>query len=272
MKYTLLDVVQVVLSSTDSDEVNSITDTVESMQAAQIARQAYLNIAYKGELPENKTLFELNASLSVSLPTLMYKPSSIQDIQWIKYNKATVTDTLPNFSVVDYVCLEDFFDRMYHLNINDPTTVQGTLTLNGSDTITLFWKNNVAPSYWTTFDDSTLIFDSYDSAVDSTLQKTKTLSYGTESFGFTLTDSFVPDLDEPQHQLWMNEAKALAWAELKQTTHQKAETEARKGWVNLMKTKQSAPDKLNPLDRTPNYGRNGGSVTSGTYRRGRNSW
>lgn len=272
MKYTLLDVVQILLSSTDSDEVNSISDTVESMQAAEIARQAYLNIVYKANLPESKTLFELNPSLTTNLPTVMYRPDAIQDIQWIKYNKATAVDTLPNFSLVDYVCLEEFFDRMYSLKTGDPNTIQGTLVLNGSDTITLFWQNSLAPSYWTSFDDKTILFDSYDATVDSTLQKTKTLAYGTKSFTFTMSDIFVPDLDEPQHQLWVNEAKALGWAELKQTTHQKAEIEARRGWVNLMKTKRSVPEYISPLTSAPDYGRRSSAGLGRTLRKGRNSW
>lgn len=271
-KYTLLEVVQIILSSLDSDEVNSITDTTESMQAVRIAKQAFLNISSRANLPEAKTLFELNASLDPNLPILMYLPQTIQTIDWIKYNKQTVTDTLPNFLTVDYVCLEDFFERMHYLNLNDPNTVQGTLTTNGSDSITLFWKNNIAPSYWTTFDDRTLIFDSYDNTVDTTLQKTKSLAYGLQSSVFTESDSFVPDLDETQHQLWLNEAKSLAWAELKQTAHQKAEQEVRKGWVSLQKTKRNVPSKISELSRLPNYGRSGGGTVVRTQRKGRDSW
>lgn len=271
MKYTLLEIVQDVLSSLDSDEVNSITDTVESMQVARVARQAYLNITGIGNLPETKTLFELNASLTADLPTIMYLPETIQDVSWIKYNKHTLEDTTPQFEKVQYICLEDFLERMHDLDPDDATVDTGTLTLNGSDSITLLWKNNVAPCFWTTFDDSTLLFDSYDTEVDSTLQKTKSLGYGTHSDTFTMSDSFVPDLDERQHPLWLNETKSLAWAELKQAVHQKAEQSARKGWVSLQKTKRAAPDKVSELDRLPNYGRVGGGLIK-PYRKGRNAW
>lgn len=271
MKYTLLDVVQIVLSSLDSDEVNSITDTTESLQVARIAQQAYLNIAGLGNLPETKTLFELNASLSILLPTIMYLPTTIQDVSWIKYNKIEVGETTPKFEKVDYICLEDFMDRMYDLDTGDSTVGTGTLTLNGADSITLIWKKNIAPTFWTSFDDRTILFDSYDSAIDSTLQKTKSLGYGSHSDTFTLSDNFIPDLDERQHPLWLNETKSLAWAELKQAVHQKAEQSARKGWVSLQKTKRAAPDKISELNRLPNYGRVGGGVVK-PYRTGRNTW
>ena len=44
MKYTLLEIVQEILSDMDSDEVNSIDDTVESQQVASIVRSAYMAI------------------------------------------------------------------------------------------------------------------------------------------------------------------------------------------------------------------------------------
>ena len=44
MKYTLLAIVQEILSDMDSDEVNSIDDTVESQQVASIVRSAYMAI------------------------------------------------------------------------------------------------------------------------------------------------------------------------------------------------------------------------------------
>lgn len=258
MKYTLLDVVQAILSSLDSDEVNSITDTVESMQAAVVAKTAYLDIASVAGLAEVKTLFELEASNDVNLPCIMYKPEDIMDIDWIKYNTADLDDgNVPFFKTVEYMDLDNFLDRMYNIIANNEDSVQGTLTL-GNDSITLLWKDNVSPTYWTSFDDRTIMFDSYDSDVDSTLMKTKSLGYGESALGFSMSDSFIPQLDEKQHALWLNEAKALAWAELKQAVHQRAERSARRGWINLSLTKRGVPTHISELQRAPNYGRNGG--------------
>ncbi len=52
--------------------------------------------------------------------------------------------------------------------------------------------------------------------MDTTLQTSKTLCYGQIIPTFTLEDSFIPDLDDTQFPLLLNEAKAIAFVELKQ--------------------------------------------------------
>lgn len=256
MKFTLLDIVQDVLSSLDSDEVNSITDTVESMQVARLARSTYLQIATRGNLASSKTLSELEAYNDPSLPVIMTKPEDIQNIDWIKYNKATVDDPVPMFQTITYLPMESFLERMYFQRTDQSNTVSGTLTI-GDDSITLIWQDNVHPMYWTSMDDNLIIFDSYDSAVDTTLQKTKSMIYGEGSFDFEMVDDFMPALEESQHMLWLQETKSLAFAEIKQTVHAKAEKEAHKGWITLSKTKRGTPTHTSELDRLPNYGRRG---------------
>lgn len=263
MKYTLLDIVQTILSSLDSDEVNSIGDSVEAQQAAIIARTSYMEIATRGGLRESKTLFELEASNDINLPTVMYRPSDIQNVDWIKYNRATAADPMPQFEIIPYLCLEDFLDRMYGFPTDMDNTGTGTLQI-GDDSITIMWKNDIGPSYWTSYNDNILLFDSYDSVVDDTLKKNKVIGYGQSGFEFRMEDTFVPNLDEIQHQLWLNESKSLAWAELKQTQHGKAEMGARKGWVNLMKSKRALPTHTSELDKAPNYSR---GANGGLYRR-----
>jgi len=69
----------------------------------------------------------------------------------------------------------------------------------------------------------------------------------------------VPELLPQQFQLLINEAKSLAWAELKQVPHQKAELSARRNWRHLQRTRRSVPDgtfnnKVG-FDRLPNFAR-----------------
>ena len=53
MKYTLLEMTQDILSNMSSDEVNSISDTPESLQVATIIKQKYYDIVSRGDLPEH---------------------------------------------------------------------------------------------------------------------------------------------------------------------------------------------------------------------------
>jgi len=75
MKRTLLDYTQSILSSLNSAEVNSIGDTTESLQVAEILRTTYYNILGRAELPEHEKLFQLTSSGDPTKPTLMFRPN-----------------------------------------------------------------------------------------------------------------------------------------------------------------------------------------------------
>lgn len=253
-KKTLLEMTQAILSSLDSDEVNSISDTTESLQVARIIKASYESMVDIANLPEVKTLFELTPSADVNIPVVMYKPSNVLDIEWIKYNKYQTGLSNPLFLEVEYRPLHSFLDHIYQFNTNNDWTVASTIRVNDDD-IDILFMNNRHPSFFTSFDDNTILFDSYHKDYDSTLQKNKTIGFGTVSQSFSLTDDFIPHLDERQFSLLFNEAKSLAWAELKQTNHQKAEQMAKRGWAALQKTRRNIKANESQLDRLPNYAR-----------------
>lgn len=119
--------------------------------------------------------------------------------------------------------------------------------------ITFYYKNDQRPHICTVIQDYYVIFDAYDSAVDSTLQESKTLVKAQVNPAFTLSDVFVPNLDDQQFPLLLNEAKALAFFEIKQQPHQKAEQEARRQWIHSQKEKDlhTTPG----FDQLPKFGR-----------------
>lgn len=254
MSWTLLDYTQAILSSLDSDEVGSISDTVESEQVVKILKSTYEEIVARADLSEHYTLFELEASGDATKPTKMTRPSDVQSLEWIKYNAETVSDTDDNFRLVQFLPLNQFLDQMHSITESDSNVGSFTETV-GTSSLTFYYFNDRAPNYWTTYDDHTIIFDGYDVAVDTTLQKTKTLAYGKKEQTWTETDSFVPFIDSEFSVLLLNEAKSLAFAELKQMPHQKAEQSARRLWSESQKKKRSLDRNQSELDRMPNYGR-----------------
>jgi hypothetical protein len=253
MKKTLLELVQDILSGLDSDEVNSISDTVESMQVARIIRRVYFDIVTRAGMPEHYGLANLEASNDTDLPVVMYVPDHVVKLEWVKYNKATATDTSFQMKPVQYLLLSDFLDLVYGFDATDTNVASYDLT-SGPDTYTLQYKTDIAPSYYTSFDDRTLVFDSVDTGVETTLQSSKTTIYGRKVPAFQMSNSFVPDLDDLQFSLLANEAHSLAWTELKQSSNIKTERNAVRGWTQLQQSKFRAttPD---PLDTVPNYGR-----------------
>lgn len=260
MKYTVLDLTQAVLSSMDSDEVSSINDTVESQQVVEIIKTVIDDMTSRGDLQTNKTVFNLTASNDDTKPILMVKPDDIDRIEWIKYNVMTATDTYDVWDVLTYLPFEAFIERMHMLNTSD-SNVASFQHVFDSNSIKFVYRNDTAPQYYTTFDDNTIFFDSYDSTVDTTLQSSKTLCYGNKATSWEASDTFVPNLQPQQFALLLSEAKSLAWAELKQTVHTKAESMARKNWMHLQHTRQEIPDQNNiksgshNFSKLPNFGR-----------------
>lgn len=260
MKKTVLELTQDILSSMDSDEVNSINDTVESQQVVTCIETAYNDMLTRGALSVHKTLFTLTASGDNAKPVLMTKPSNIANLAWLKYNAIKEGDADPQWIELRYMPLVDFICMVQSMLPSETTVASMTLTSAEGYSLTFNYRNDISPTYYTSYDDNTLIFDSYDSEVDTTLQSVKTLAFGAKNTEFSKTDSYVPDLQPQQFQLLFNEAKSLAWAELKQTIHQKAETSARRNWRHLSKTAQAIPtgnfsSGAHPFDRLPNFGR-----------------
>lgn len=259
MKYTLLELTQAVLSSMDSDEINSINDSVEAQQVVEVIKTVYDDIISRGDLQSNKTLFNLVPSGDVTKPTLMTKPENLDRVEWIKYNRILNDEVDPHWEEMRFMPPGDFIEYIH--NFNPSQTDVGTFDyVSDGNVITFAYKNNSSPQYYTTIDDNILVFDSYDSDVSSTLEASKTLAFGPRKTTFEATDSFVPTLQPQQFALLLNEAKSLAWAELKQTGHAKAEQTARRNWRHLQKTRIGIPTGLpnsggHPFDRFPTYAR-----------------
>lgn len=256
MKQNLLQMTQDILSSMDSDEVNSISDTTEALQVATVIKNVYRDIISRANLPENFEMFELNASLDPSKPTLMHRPVGSLSVLWVKYDVRLQGETEPNYAKIQYLDPQDFVQAaMNYRDQNQGDVFRYTIPGPNSSSIEIAGLNNKPPSFYTSWDDETIIFDSYDSLVDTTLMKNKSLAYGEWGPEFRMEDDFVPDLDPRQFSLLFNESKAWCFAELKQTTHEKAEKQSRKGWITLQHQKQSVPADYPFFRTTPDYGR-----------------
>jgi len=249
MKLTLLDMVQSILSAMGSDEVNSYSDTAESRQVAEIVRRVYFNIINRAQLPEHNDLFSLDPSGDITMPVLMYKPSNVGRIDWIKYDKNDLGVVAePAYADVFVIPLPQFLSMTHMLNIDE--TYVDSMVL---DQQTYYFRNDIQPTYCTIVKDHYIIFDSYNTLVDATIQESKTQCFGQLIPVFTLDDSFTPSMDDQQFPLFLNECISLAFAELKQMTNEKVEQESRRQWVRLQSGKHLT--KPNYFDDLPDYGR-----------------
>lgn len=252
IQQTLLEIVQDLLASVEDDEVNSITDVESSVRAANIVKQNFYEIVAAGDLPEHYDFFELETTSDPTKPTLMTMPTNVGSISWVKYNNS-VEDTV-EFKRVTFLSLDTFIERMYNLSETDADVTHFTHTISGS-TIDFLVKNNLAPQFYTTFDDRTVVFDSFNSDEDTFLVKNKTLCYGQILPVFVMEDDFILPLDQKQYALLLHESKRQLFNEFRQSDNPLSAQKARRAWIRLQRDKRAIPFPHNYYNDYPNYGR-----------------
>ncbi|SRR6266436_54674 len=266
MKLTLLNLTQNILSALNSDEVNSISDTTESLQVAEVIRTTYFNIISRAGLVEHEQPFQLDPSLDPTIPVLMNVPEGISDLKWLKYfnSKIGTSGVVPGYEYVTILPVTQFIDMINTFNPSDSNVGSFTFTdaIRGfPGSYTFYYKDDKQPQYCAIVNNYYVIFDGYDNTVDSTLQNDKTMGYGSIIPVFRMEDDFIPDMAEEQFPLLLNEAKSLAFFELKQSPHPKAEQEAKRGWSSIQKDK-AIINRPTYFDQLPNFGRRGYAGTS----------
>jgi hypothetical protein len=355
-KFTLLQMTQNVLSGLSSDEINSISDTTESLQVAQIIQNKYYDILTRGNLPDDNQLIQLTPSGNPIQPTLMFIPSGTSSLKWVNYfdsnpqdgnsgqstqfgayshgvntdltnnlpwsTTSTTSNSIglgtktftvgsgltalfgqgviatsgansmlgtvtsysgttlvinvtsiigsgtytswfisqntgfnppPGYLKVAVIGIQDFFDVINRFDPTASNVGSYTLTDNGLN-YTIYYKNNHQPTLCTVLQNNYVLFDMYDNSQDSTLQGAKTMCFGNVFPVFTQSDGFIPVLDDNQFPLLINESKALAFYELKQMPHAKAEQEIKRQWSTVQKNK-SISGKPSYFDQLPSFGR-----------------
>lgn len=246
-KQTLLDMVKDVLSDMDADDVNSITDTVEATQVAQIFKTTYYNIIDGKDYAFLYELFQLDSSGDDTKPTHLKIPETIIDLSWIKYNCKETVSAKDFYKKIIYKKPEDFMEIVDVRDSKD-STVDVVVDNTG---IKLNIYNDRAPQYFTSFDDENLVFDAYNSGIESTLQTNKTQCHGKRSVTFTIADDFTPDLPTQMFSYLLAEAKSTAFLTLKQMPNEKAEATSK---IQKRRMSQEAWKISNGI-HYPNYGR-----------------
>lgn len=245
---TLLEIVQDILSDLNSDEVNSIDDTIESLQVAQIVKSTFFNIIDGRDWPHLYQFFKLTASGTVARPTHMILPDAVLTVKYIKYNTRLSTDTKDKYTKIVYKTPEEFMDIVDARDSSDSRVTQVSDTTG----IKINVYNDIAPTYYTSFDNENIVMDSYDSAVDTTLQESKTQCYGRVYPTWTMSDSFVPDLPDNSFSYLLNEAKSTCFLRIKEAPDAKSEQHS----VTQRRRMSQEAWRVNNGITYPNYGRN----------------
>jgi len=248
-KISLLQIVQKILSDMDRDEINSLSDTLESVQIASIVEDVFNQMILNNVIPEREDVIQVEAVSDTTRPNYLKLPQSVDRMKALRYNKIRAGETRVQYDDIDFMTPSEFLDRVLARN----TDLTEVIQVVDSSGVILPILNNAPPSFWTSFDDEFIVTDSYDSDVDLTLQSSKTLAIGTRVPTFEAgNDDYIPDIDEHLFPLLIAEAKSTAFVVLKQQANAKIEQQSRKQKVSIQSNKHRMRDFTND---TPNFGR-----------------
>lgn len=253
LKKTLLEITQDILNDISGDEVDSINDTVESIQAAAIVRSAYYDMMTTRDWPHTKKLITPVADATTTLPTHVQFDDAMKSLISINYDVSKIVGKL-EYKDVKFLLPDNFLRFTNQRNTQDTSNKK----ITDPSGVTLIISSKSGPTYYTSFDDKQIVMDSYDSSLEDNLVMSKFQAYGYVIPDWTQEDTFIPPIPTEVFPLLINEAKSRASLLLRQQPDQKAEQQsgrqdrimARRGW------------SINPERRFPNYGRNPGHLPS----------
>ena len=241
IKMTLLEIVQSILSDMDSEEASSITDNNESAQVASIVRDTFYNIIATRNVPEHAGLLKLTALSDSAYPSHFSYPDNLKsiDMVWYKTSDGDYTE-VKWCEPLDFLSRTDGRGSDY-TSVNDK---QGATELR--------IQNNKHPEFYTSFDDEYIVMDSYESAVDTTLQSSKVRAHGVSYPVFSIEDTYTPDLDPVYFPYLLAEAKSTAMSLLKGASDPKVEQAARrqKSYIQNDRYNTTRPVSWNTYGRT----------------------
>lgn len=235
---TLLQVVQNVLSAMEADNVNSISDTVESVAIARVAEETFFELISQSDWPHLEVLETADSHSSLESPNVLRIPKNIKNIKGFWYDG----------SRLKYLPIEEFIEMSNQLDVSKENVV---LSQVGANTY-LNCYNDTAPRVFTLVGDSLVVTDSYNSNESSTLLGHKSLISGTETPYFELDDNFVPKMPDSMLSTYLAMVKRSAFLYFRREPSTKDERAALAGMSKLLRNKSSLYNKSSRV----NYGRN----------------
>lgn len=241
-KLTVLQMVQLILNSMDSDEVEAITETIEANQVADIIGETYEEIIDRREWEFLKhRVRQLDAVTGI---TILAIPSDVMHVECVRY-KDHDTNKMKD---VRYLPPHEFLKNQQGLDTSQSNV--DSLTVNDGVAIGVY--NDRVPGTWTSFDEENIVFDAYDSGTEpSGLNESNSTILAQVAPVWTKSDSFVADLPARMFTYFLHEAKSACWLQVKQEANPKAEQIARRQYIKLRELERRAVQDKDEV----NYGR-----------------
>lgn len=207
-------VVQEYLDSTSGFYVDSIFETDESQQVAKIAERVYYRMLQQfPDLLFTMKDTNLDAVSDPDKPNFLLIPKQIQEIQEseIYYNVSEFDGDTLQYRKIQYVTPKQFLE----LTAKRSDSTSNSRVVEGFDSNRMVIYTDRFPQYCTSFDGKYVVFDSFNSQHDTTMQASKSRVVATEQPVFLQENDFVipiPEhLSETYLDMFLDEAYNLVY-------------------------------------------------------------
>ena len=260
---TNLSMVQNILSSMDSDNVNSISDTEEAMQVETVLQETYENITSRRHWEFMKKTRQLENVIDTTRPTKFKIPEDVLRVTCFRYKTFKEGTSPQEFSwkELKYLLPCDFIDHVQSRNITQLAAESRAITVLNDDSVEMYIITDVEPEFWTSFDDQFIYLDNWVQVDSNTVVQTRTSITVVEQKPFVTGDTAIQALPPEMFPLLVSESKSTCWLTFKGVANQKAEQIASRQY-NKMREEE-------PTVKAPRTWVNYGKPASGT--RGRSS-
>ncbi len=226
-KKTLLKIVKIIGEAIGSDEIDTIDETIETDEIVSILERTYDEILDRKDW-EFMTDRTLRLKARDVLSTLIYNlpiPSAVQSIQLIKYRELS-----GKFPTITYLEPIDFLNMLDGRNPADSNIT----AIANDDGVLLNIRTDRAPSFYTSFDEVDISFDSYDATRGTGVQAGDSIIIANIKPVMDFTDPTATfPIPERMQTLLINEAIATAGIQLRQVQAPRAERIARRQGIRL---------------------------------------
>lgn len=250
-RLTNLEMVQNILSSMDSDNVNSIDDTEEALQVFEVLRESYYEILSRRKWKSDSKTRLLQQVGDTEKPTKFRIPTEVTRINCFRYEtfKEGTDPVESSWKELKYLLPCDFINHVQSRNaVQLDERVE--ITTN-DDGVTMYIINDVEPEFWTSFDDEFVYLDNWVKEDSLTVTSPRTSVNVTQEHTYPVTDTGIPDIPTDMFPLLLSEAKSACWLNFKGTPNQKAEQVARRQYIKM---REESP-KVEELRTAVNYGK-----------------
>jgi hypothetical protein len=224
VKKSLLEIVQDILNDIDGDNVNSISETEEALQAAYIVKSTFEELMTLKDAPHLRRLTTLDNVSDITKPNYLKLPENLSRLDFVKYNKKTDDEDADRYGDVRYMHPDDFTSycnnrNPEHDNIDVITDFDGT-------------KLNIitdqAPKFYTSFDDRHVVFDGWVKDISTTLVEGESQALMYLIPEMRLEDDYVAPIPIEWFPYLIAEAKSAATYKLRQVPDHKEEQKSKR--------------------------------------------